>query len=100
NSIEVVKDNHLNYKLIVRRGPVMEMPNLVGGALCLDFVNTVDPRHAPGRREYLDSYPALAGWGSHAGAIDAAQGERLREAAAGVPAEGDRVLGRAIRRRE
>ena len=26
------------------------MPHLIGGALCLDFVNTVDPRHAPGRR--------------------------------------------------
>jgi len=78
----------------------MEMPNLVGGALCLDFVNTVDPRHAPGHREYLDSYPALAAWGRHAGAIDAAQGERLREAAACVPAEADRVLGRAIRLRE
>jgi predicted RNA-binding Zn ribbon-like protein len=78
----------------------MEMPNLVGGALCLDFVNTVDPRHASGRREYLDSYPALAAWGSHAGAIDAAQGDRLREAAAGDPAEADRVLGRAIGLRE
>ena len=33
-----------------------DMPNLVGGALCLDFVNTVDPRHAADRREYLDSY--------------------------------------------
>ena len=50
-----------------------EMPHLIGGALGLDFVNTVDPRHAPGRREYLDSYPALVAWGSHAGAIDASQ---------------------------
>jgi len=77
-----------------------EMPNLIGGALCLDFVNTVDPRHAPGRRDYLDSYPALVAWGSHAGAIDAGQGERLGEAAAGDPAEAERVLGRAIRLRE
>ena len=57
-----------------------EMPHLIGGALCLDFVNTVDPRHARERREYLDSYPALVAWGSHAGAIDAEQGDRLREA--------------------
>ena len=49
-----------------------EMPNLIGGALCLDFVNTVDPRHASGRREYLDSYPALVAWGGHTGVIDAA----------------------------
>ena len=77
-----------------------EMPHLIGGALCLDFVNTVDPRHAPGRREYLDSYPALVAWGGHAGVIDADQGERLREAAAVQPAEAGRVLNRAIRLRE
>jgi predicted RNA-binding Zn ribbon-like protein len=79
---------------------VTEIPHLIGGALCLDFVNTVDPRHAPGRREYLDSYPALVAWGSHTGAIDADQAERLRQAAAAQPAEADRVLGRAIRLRE
>jgi predicted RNA-binding Zn ribbon-like protein len=79
---------------------VTEMPNLIGGVLCLDFVNTVDPRHTPRRREYLDDYAALVAWGSHAGAIDAGQGERLREAAAGDPAEAERVLGRAIRLRE
>jgi len=77
-----------------------EMPHLIGGVLCLDFVNTVDPRHAPGRREYLDSYPALVAWGSHAGAIDAEQGDRLREAAAVQPAEAGRVLSRAIGLRE
>ena len=77
-----------------------EMPNLIAGVLCLDFVITVDPRHAPGRREYLYDYAALVAWGGHAGAIEAGQGERLREAAAGDPAEAGRVLGRAIRLRE
>jgi predicted RNA-binding Zn ribbon-like protein len=76
------------------------MPNLIGGALCLDFVNTVDPRHTPERREYLDAYPALVAWAGHAGAIDADQGERLRAAAAGDPAGAERVLSRAIRLRE
>jgi predicted RNA-binding Zn ribbon-like protein len=79
---------------------VTEMPHLIGGALCLDFVNTVDPRHARGRREYLDSYPALVAWGSHAGVIDAERGDRLREAAAVQPAEAGRVLSRAIGLRE
>ena len=77
-----------------------DLPNLVGGALCLDFVNTVDARHAPGRREYLDTYPALLAWSRRAGIIDAARDERLREAAASDPAEADRVLGRAVRLRE
>ncbi len=61
-----------------------DMPNLVGGALCLDFVNTVDPRHAPDRREYLDSYPALTAWGRYAEAA-AGQGDRPDKAAAGDP---------------
>ncbi len=77
-----------------------DTPNLVGGALCLDFVNTVDPRHAPDRREYLDSYPALAAWGEQAGAIGADQRDRLSEAAAGDPAGAGRVLDRAISLRE
>src|SRR4029077_9625787 len=69
------------------------MPHLIGGALCLDFVNTVDPRHAPERREYLDSYPALVAWGSHAGDIDASLEERLSAAAAAQPAAADTGLG-------
>jgi len=77
-----------------------DMLNLVGGALCLDFVNTVDPRHVPDRREYLDSYPVLAAWGDQAGAIGTDQHGRLSEAAAGDPAEAGRVLDRAIRLRE
>jgi predicted RNA-binding Zn ribbon-like protein len=79
---------------------VPDMPNLVGGALCLDFVNTVDPRHAPDRLEYLDSYPALAAWGHEAGVIGADQGDRLGQAAADDPAEAKRVLDRAVRLRE
>ena len=79
---------------------MLEMPNLIGGALSLDFVNTVDPRHASDRREYLDSYSALATWGGHAGAVAADQAERLRGAAAGDPAGAERVLNRAIRLRE
>jgi len=79
---------------------VPDKPSLIGGTLCLDFVNTVDPRHAPGRREYLDSYPALIGWARDAGAIDAAAGERLLTAAARDPGEARRILQRAITLRE
>jgi predicted RNA-binding Zn ribbon-like protein len=35
------------------------LPDLVGGRPALDFLNTVDPRHAPQRREYLPDYSAL-----------------------------------------
>src|ERR1700750_191964 len=76
------------------------MPNLIGGALCLDFVHTVDPRHAPGRREDLDDCAAWARGSAPAGPTETSRGERLREAAAGVPAEAEHVLSRAIRLRE
>ena len=77
-----------------------DMPALIGGALCLDFANTVDPRHAPGRHEYLDSYPALVTWGCHAAAIDTTAADRLLTAAATNPSEAQRVLSRAITLRE
>lgn len=79
---------------------VPDKPSLIGGTLCLDFVNTVDPRHASDRYEYLDSYPALIEWGRHAGAIDAAAGKRLLTAAARDPSEAQRVLQRAVALRE
>ncbi len=40
----------------------MELPDRVGGRLALDFVNTVDPRHGSGRREFLSDYAALLAW--------------------------------------
>jgi predicted RNA-binding Zn ribbon-like protein len=76
------------------------MPTLIGGELCLDFVNTVDPRHVPNRREYLDSYPALVAWGRHTETIDDADGERLLQTGAADPGAAQDALRRAIRLRE
>lgn len=38
------------------------MPRRLGGLLCLDFTNTVDPRHGQQRHEYLTSYANLVMW--------------------------------------
>ena len=46
----------------------MELPDRVGGRLALDFMNTVDPRHAPDRREFLADYAALLEWAEPLGA--------------------------------
>ena len=73
-------------------------PRLVGGALCLDFVNTVDPRVGAERRDYLGDYDALLGWASRAGAVDAAEAERLRGRTSGRT--GHRVWRRALAFRE
>jgi predicted RNA-binding Zn ribbon-like protein len=80
--------------------PLTDMPKLIGGVLCLDFVNTVDPRHAADRRELLDSYPALVAWARHVGVIGTAQGERLLAAASVDAGQARRVLDRAIALRE
>lgn len=58
-----------------------ESVDLLGGVLCLDFVNTVEPRVEPrhdGRvHEYLTSYDDVAAWARHAGALTDAEAQRL-----------------------
>jgi predicted RNA-binding Zn ribbon-like protein len=39
----------------------------VAGSLCLDFANTVDPRHATPREERLPDYAAVLDWARQAG---------------------------------
>lgn len=74
--------------------------SLLGGALCLDFVNSVDPRHGDERADFIDSYDGLVAWAIHAGALTPAVGRRLRRAAAERPAEAREVLSRALALRE
>jgi len=38
------------------------LPDRVGGRLCLDFVNTVDPRTAGAGTEYLPDYQSVLDW--------------------------------------
>lgn len=73
---------------------------LLGGALCLDLVNTVDPRHQPPRLEYLHSYDALLDWAVYAGALTPPQAQRLADLGGRQPAKAARVHARAIRLRE
>jgi len=57
----------------------------VAGSLCLDFVNTVDPRHAPQREERLRDYAAVLEWARQAGIeaspLEAAAASRVHEEA-------------------
>jgi predicted RNA-binding Zn ribbon-like protein len=57
----------------------------VAGSLCLDFVNTVDPRHAPQREERLADYAAVLEWARQAGIeaspLEAAAASRVHEEA-------------------
>ena len=50
---------------------------LLGGELCLDFVNTVEPRLGDRRSDYLASYTDLVRWARHAGVLTENEAERL-----------------------
>jgi len=51
--------------------------SLLGGALCLDFVNTVDWRTSNKPDEILTSYPDLIDWSRHVGIINYRRARRL-----------------------
>jgi predicted RNA-binding Zn ribbon-like protein len=73
---------------------------LIGGALCLDFVNTVHCYGCPDLGEYLNSYYDLVTWSRHVGTITAAEAGTLSAAAAKHPAGADKAHRRAVELRE
>ncbi|HEX9374297.1 MAG TPA: ABATE domain-containing protein [Roseiflexaceae bacterium] len=68
---------------------------LIGGRLCLNFVNTADDHASACPKEYWVSYAALVAWSAHAGMLDAsATTAVLAEAARRLDAA-DAALSRA-----
>lgn len=72
----------------------------VGGALCLDFVNTVGGHRDGVPKENLHSYADLVDWAVAGGAIAKSAGAQLKSAAAGHEARAGRLLVEAKRLRE
>jgi predicted RNA-binding Zn ribbon-like protein len=80
---------------------------LVGGRLCLDFINTVDGRKSDPARtqsqllgDKLGEYSDLVGWSRHSGIVTATQAERLIQASKRNAGEAKDVLERATALRE
>ncbi len=73
--------------------PVFE---LSGGALALDFANSIEKRPLPEPLDHLNSYADLVAWAVQSGIVERSKGERLRAAARLHTSEGERVLQRAI----
>src|SRR5581483_7503801 len=78
-----------------------------GGALCLDFVNTVNghstiyhPHKKIHAYEALHDYDDLVRWGEHAGILSGAQVQALRKAALRQPVEAKKVFKQALTLRE
>ena len=65
-------------------GP-LRMQQRIGGALCLDFTNTVDDRLLARPRDRLASYDDLLTWAAYAEALTPEQVEQLRRVAASRP---------------
>jgi predicted RNA-binding Zn ribbon-like protein len=75
-------------------------PNLLGGALCLDFINTVEWRGAPVHGDRLVSYDELLIWAESAGTIDRKSASGLAARARARPDRATAALAAAIELRE
>jgi predicted RNA-binding Zn ribbon-like protein len=73
---------------------------LVAGAVCLDFVNTLDDRFLPDTKELLKNYIDLARFAEDAGILNDQQVDRLMTKSMQYPDEAQRALASAIQLRE
>src|SRR5205823_8208154 len=80
--------------------------NLIGGRLCLDFVNTMGARRTSPtgemviRDEKLNDYFDLIAWARHAGALGDTEAKALTKEASQHPSDAARVLRVGLRLRE
>lgn len=72
----------------------------VGGALCLDFANTVSWRRDGDFGNHLLDYADLIAWGGHVGTLDEMLADTLRNRAASHPKLAQAAYDRAIALRE
>ncbi len=77
-----------------------ETHRLVGGALCLDFSNTVSGHGHADAHEYLHDYRDLALWCCKAGALMEREADGLIQAAARQPGKAAAAFKRALALRE
>jgi predicted RNA-binding Zn ribbon-like protein len=73
---------------------------LLGGVLCLDFTNTIEPRTEGQPREYLVHYSDLVGWSRHVDILTDEEAESLLNRSATLRAEAEVARERAITLRE
>ena len=73
---------------------------LLGGRLCLDFVNTIDWRGTDTPQEFLNTFHDLVIWSRHAGITTKEETRQLSLLADPSDSNASRVLKRAIRLRE
>jgi predicted RNA-binding Zn ribbon-like protein len=72
----------------------------LGGATCLDFVNTIDPRLEPPREDFLSGFVDLADWGRYCGLLTEDETRSMLAEGAASPVAAASVHRRAIDLRE
>lgn len=82
------------------QGRTTDFPRLLGGRLCLHFVNTVDGPISDHPVDFLACYSDLVRWSWHAGALEQADADQLAAAAQSRPADAAAVLARALELRD
>jgi predicted RNA-binding Zn ribbon-like protein len=87
----------VNRKIARRRPPRFE---LIAGALCLDFINTLDDRFSSQPKELLASYIDLARFGEDSGILNPEQVDRLFERSQRSAVAAREALSSAIELRE
>ena len=78
----------------------MDTLELLGGRLCLDFVNTVDSRLDGPHRDWLTSSADLVQWGYHVGILTEQQRQNVLQATLHDSIEAHQTFERAITLRE
>jgi predicted RNA-binding Zn ribbon-like protein len=73
---------------------------LIGGRLCLDFINTADEHASHHPEEYLTSYAALVAWSRHVEIMSEEEAQQLLAEAQQRPDEAAETLAAAISLRE
>ncbi|HZR39890.1 MAG TPA: ABATE domain-containing protein [Ktedonobacteraceae bacterium] len=87
---------------------MQRMPPLIGERLCLDFVNTIEPRGDPyiseqeraTQREYLTNYSDFLAWGILAGIVTEEEANHLHKQAMREESQTDETLKQIIALRE
>lgn len=81
---------------MMRQEMTMDGLRLLGGTLCLDFVNTVDTDADRESEDFLTSYADLPRWGRHVGVLTEAVATRLIVLGAGRETEAREALTQAL----
>jgi predicted RNA-binding Zn ribbon-like protein len=74
--------------------------DLIGGNVCLDFINTLDERHSENPKELLESYLDLVRFGEETAILSREQADALVADCRQLPQEAEAALVRARKLRE